>query len=276
MTTFKDTPDAEIVPAPRVLELDGRAGLPDCFATRRTVKVFCIGLSPDPDGWTHMHAMNDCGARIGVRHAGSFECLPPEPVDLVICERPRSGASPDGQPDAIDRFKSRYRQRFGDRLPLFMPAATLLAVQPLHQEYERFGFRAPIIRCGGSGSEGARAIELAAPVICGVMDDSSPYSRDIAWQGSIGIRADGIVNALRFVTRNIRALIGMHNAAQDRQTGHLVLPLPTPVRVQAGDTLRVSFDYGSRGSLHALARTLRADVVARVCGPDRPPARKGR
>jgi len=169
------------------------------------------------------------------------------------------------QIDVIENFKARYRARFGDRLPVFLPTAALMAVQPLNQDYDFYGFNAPIIQFQRVGAEHPGATELAAPVLYGVMDFDETCSRDIAWEGDITIGADGTVNALRFITKNILALLGNKGRTQDWLNDYLVLPLGTPVQVRAGDTLHVSFSYRAGGSLQSLARTMRARVTERTC-----------
>lgn len=69
---------------------------------------------------------------------------PPEPVDVMICEMIHVAMLREKQVELVESFKHRYRQRFGTTLPLLMPTAAILAVQPLQQEFIFEGYYAPI------------------------------------------------------------------------------------------------------------------------------------
>lgn len=266
MINFKAAIDTVVFKGARVLELGGGTGVLSCFAAAHAAKVYCIEFNPDMvTEARRLLAINEHGHKVEVVQADAFEYLPPEPVDVVICEMIHVAMLREKQVEVIEAFKARYRARFGDRLPVFLPTAALMAVQPLQQDYDFFGFHAPIIQFQRVGGEHPASTGLAAPVIYGVLDFDQDCARDIAWQGDIAIEADGTVNALRFITKNILALIGSQGRTQDWLNDYLVLPLATPVRVHAGDTLRVSFAYRAGGSLQSLARSMRADVVARLC-----------
>lgn len=266
MSNFKAAIDAVVFKGARVLELGGGTGVLSCFAAAHASKVYCVEFNPDMVAESRrLLAMNAHGHKVEVVHADAFEYLPPEPVDVVICEMIHVGMLREKQVDVIEAFKARYRARFGDRLPIFLPTAALMAVQPLHQVFDFYGFNAPIIQFQRVGAEHPGATELAAPVVYGVMDFDQTCSRDIAWKGDIAITADGTVNALRFITKNILALLGTQGRTQDWLNDYMVLPLTTPVETRAGDTLHVSFNYRAGGSLQSLARTMRATVRERVC-----------
>jgi hypothetical protein len=86
------------------------------------------------------------GEKVEVIHADAFEYLPPEPVDVVICEMIHVGMLREKQVEVIESFKRRYTERFGGPLPVFLPEAVIMAVQPLQQEYDFEGFYAPIVQ----------------------------------------------------------------------------------------------------------------------------------
>ena len=88
------------------------------------------------------------------------------------------------------------------------------------------------------GAEHPGATELGAPVVYGVMDFDQTCSRDIAWKGDIAITADGTVNALRFITKNILALLGTQGRTQDWLNDYLVLPLTTPVEARIDEAIK--------------------------------------
>ena len=164
------------------------------------------------------------------------------------------------QVEVIEAFKQRYQQRFGDKLPAFIPTAVIMAVQPLQQDYNFSGFYAPIIQFQRAHIEQPGVIELAAPQVYSVLDFTQPTSQEISWQGSFKIETDGTVNALRFITKNILAIDPAQSSTIDWLIDYLVLPLQQPVKVKANDKLQVSFHHHTGGSIRSLEVNMQASL----------------
>jgi protein arginine N-methyltransferase 1 len=75
------------------------------------------------------------------------------------------------------------------------------------------------------------------------------------------IEHDGIVNALRFVTKNVLAVIIEESATVDWLNHYLVMPLGEPVAVKAGQQLHVGFFYRAGGSIPSLQASIRAGGI---------------
>ncbi len=90
-----------------------------------------------------------------------------------------------------------------------------------------------------------------------MLDCTQAVGTDIAWQGSFVIERDGIVNSLRFVTKNILAVV-MENSTIDWLNHYMTLPLADPIAVKAGEQLCVSFAYRAGGSIQSLQASIRA------------------
>jgi hypothetical protein len=84
---------------------------------------------------------------------------------------------------------------------------------------------------------------------------------DIRWEGDFAIERAGIANAVRFVTRNILAITRNPPGTIDWLNHYMALPLAEPLRVDAGDVLRVGFGYRAGGSIPSLQSSLRAEVL---------------
>ena len=264
MNAFKAAIAYAVFPGARVLELGGGTGVLSSFAAARASKVWCVEFNPDLVAESRrLQELNPNGGKVDVVHADAFDYLPPEPVDVVICEMIHTAMLREKQVEMIESFKERYRRRFSGPLPVFIPEAVIMAVQPLQQDYDFFGFYAPIPQFQRTQTRQTRSTELAAPAVYSTLDFSLPTSREIQWEGQISVERDGKVNALRFLTKNILALVKERGNTIDWLIDHLVLPLAVPVDVQAGDTLEVSFRYLAGGSL----RSLQSAMSARVVGP---------
>jgi hypothetical protein len=104
-------------------------------------------------------------------------------------------------------------------------------------------------------------VELAQPAVYSILDFSQPTDTAIAWQGQFLVEKGGIVNALRFITKNILAVVPEQNSTIDWLNHYMSLPMMNPVQVQAGDVLEVSFQYRAGGSIPSLEAALKVEVV---------------
>jgi hypothetical protein len=77
----------------------------------------------------------------------------------------------------------------------------------------------------------------------------------------------GRLNALRFITKNVLSIIEERGTTIDWLNHYRLLPLATPLDVQPGDVVQVSFAYRAGGSIPSLEASLRAEVVERAGVP---------
>lgn len=261
MSGFKSAIDHVVFEGAKVLELGGGTGVLSCFAAARADKVWCVEFNPDMVAESRrLLAKNANGHKVQVVHADAFQYLPPEPVDVVICEMIHVAMLREKQVEVIESFKNRYQRRFGLPLPTFIPEAVIMAAQPLQQNYDFYGFHAPIIQFQRPEALQSATTELAAPAIYQLIDFSQPVNREIRWQGNFTITQSGTVTALRFITKNILSVILNQGTTIDWLNDYLVLPLETPENVSAGDQLHVEFHYLAGGSLQSLEKNIRISV----------------
>jgi protein arginine N-methyltransferase 1 len=262
MHGFKSAINYAVFPGAKVLELGGGTGVLSWFAAAKAEKVYCVEFNPDMVNEARkMLALNPNGHKVEVVHADAFEYLPPEPVDVVICEMIHVAMLREKQVEVIESFKKRYLARFGGPLPVFLPEAVIMAVQPLQQEYDFEGFYAPIVQFQETTVIYPGTVELAEPSVYSILDFSQPTDTAIAWEGKFVVETSGTVNAMRFVTKNILAVVGERSSTIDWLNHYMALPLANPVQVRAGDVLQVSFQYRAGGSIPSLQASIRADVV---------------
>jgi predicted RNA methylase len=205
--------------------------------------------------------MNANGHKVEVVHADAFDYLPPEPVDVVICEMIHVAMLREKQVEVIESFKKRYLERFGGPLPVFLPEAVIMAAQPLQQEYDFEGFYAPIVQFHETNVVYPGTIELAQPAVYSIIDFSQPVDPLFAWEGCFAIEKGGVLNAMRFVTKNVLAIVQAQETTIDWLNHYMTLPLATPVEVAAGDVLQVSFSYRAGGSIPSLQASIRTGLA---------------
>ena len=71
----------------------------------------------------------------------------------------------------------------------------------------------------------------------------------------------GRLNALRFITKNVLTIIEERGTTIDWLNHYMMLPLATPLDVQPGDVVQVSFAYRAGGSIPSLEASMRAELV---------------
>jgi protein arginine N-methyltransferase 1 len=268
MHSFKSAIHHAVKPGARVLELGGGTGVLSFFAAQQADKVYCVEFNPDMvEAAKRFLAMNANGHKVEVIHADAFEYLPPEPVDIVICEMIHVGMLREKQVEVIESFKRRYLARFGGPLPLFMPEAVIMAAQPLQQEYDFEGFHAPIVQFQPTNVINPGTVELAQPAVYGVMDFAQPVDSAIVWEGQFLVEKAGRMNALRFITKNVLSIIEARGTTIDWLNHYMMLPLAEPFDVCAGDVVQVAFSYRAGGSIPSLEASIRAAVVGSVALP---------
>lgn len=262
MHSFKAAIDYAVKPGMKVLELGGGTGVLSWFASAKASQVYCVEFNPDMVKEARKFlAMNPGGEKVEVIHADAFEYLPPEPVDVVICEMIHVAMLREKQVEVIEAFKRRYVQKFGPKLPVFIPEAVLMAAQPLQQEYDFEGFYAPIVQFQETGVVHSGTRELAQPAVYSLIDFAQPNELSYAWEGKFLIERDGTLSAMRFVTKNILAVVQERNSTIDWLNHYMALPLAKPLQVRQGDVLQVSFAYRAGGSIPSLEAAIKAEVV---------------
>lgn len=262
MQGFKAAIDYAVRPGDKVLELGGGTGVLSWFAAAKADKVYCVEFNPDMVKEARkMLSMNPNGHKVDVIHADAFEYMPPERVDVVICEMIHVGMLREKQVEVIESFKQRYLARFGGPLPVFLPEAAIMACQPLQQDYHFDGFYAPIVQFQETTTVYPGTIELATPAVYSILDFSQSNDMTFAWEGKFIVEKDGNVNAMRFVTKNILAVVNESSTTIDWLNHFMTVPLANAVKVTAGDVLQVSFSYRAGGSLQSLQSNLRASVI---------------
>jgi protein arginine N-methyltransferase 1 len=260
MKNFKAAIEYAVFPGAKVLELGGGTGVLSWFAAANAEKVWCVEFNPDLVAESRrLLALNKNGHKVEVVHADAFEYLPPEPIDVVICEMIHVAMLKEKQIEMMESFKRRYLEKFGGPLPIFIPEAVVMAAQPLQQEYDFEGFNAPIMQIQ-EFAPSPDTVELAQPAVYSLLDFNQAMDLGISWEGTFTMERSGTVNAMRFITKNVLAVVLETGTTIDWLNRYLALPLNEPVKVVAGDMLHVQFQYRAGGSIQSLQASIRTEV----------------
>lgn len=258
---FAQALDACVPEGGRVLELGGGTGVLSFLAARRAGRVWCVERNGElVRAAERLLTRNGVGARVEVVHADAREYLPPEPVDVVVCEMLHVALVREKQLEVIASFKERYARRFG-ALPRFVPEVTILAVQPVQCDFDFGGYDAPVpIFVDPLGAQD-RITELAAPLVYSTIEYDQALPPRFDWRGMAAATTPGTFNALRFVTKNLLAILPDEGRAVSWHNQYLILPTPEAIPVVAGDAVHVALAYEPGGSIASLAGQLGASVT---------------
>ncbi|MCC8165622.1 MAG: methyltransferase domain-containing protein [Planctomycetes bacterium] len=253
MAGFREAIDTVVKPGATVLEPGSGTGVLSYYAAQKAGKVYSVEYNGElVEVSRRLLRDNPNGDRVTVIHGDAFTYLPPEPVDAVICEMLHVGLVREKQLQMIDSFKSRYAERFPNRrLPAFIPTATIQAFQPVQYDFTFEGYTAAIPVFQDPYSADARATALGDPMVYQQLLYESPYELACRFNGAVPITAEGRLNALRFVTKNLLAIkpdlttIDWHNQ-------FLIIPLDHGLAVRPGQAVTLTFDYAPGDPLAAL------------------------
>lgn len=262
MQGFKAALDVAVQPGAKVLELGGGTGVLSFFAAQKAAKVWCVERNPELAATARdILALNPNSDKIEVIEADAFDYLPPEPVDVVICEMIHVAMLREKQLAVMTSFKERYLKKFGGPLPVFVPEAFIQAVQPIQQSFDFEGYYAPTILFQDPTVVQSKTLELAPSTVYQMLAYQDPLPQTCAWNGNIRIDCDGVLNALRFATKNVLTISLAEQRTIDWFSQYLVVPLAEPLIVATGEEINVEFSYASGAPLSALTATLKVTPV---------------
>ena len=264
MKGFKEAINLVVKPGAKVLELGGGTGVQSFFAAQKAQKVYCVERNPElVCAARSFLAKNINGSKVEVIQADALHYLPPEPVDVVICEMLHTGLLREKQMPVIDSFKKRYWEKFGSPLPVFVPEASIQAIQPIEQNFHFEGFYAPTILFQDPCAIQERSKSLGNPEVFQLLSYAEPFSQTCHWDGEIIIAEDGQLNALRLITKNILAINMLTHSTVDWHTQYIIVPLSTPIAVSKGDHISIRFSYQGGAPLNALSDSLEVRLVSK-------------
>ena len=257
MTGFKEAINLVVKPGAKVLELGGGTGVQSFFAAQKAQKVYCVERNPElVSAARSFLAKNINGDKIEVIQADALHYLPPEPVDVVICEMLHTGLLREKQMLVIDSFKKRYLEKFGGPLPVFVPEASIQAIQPIEQNFHFEDFYAPTILFQDPYATHERSKSLGDPEVFQLLSYADPFNQICHWDGEIIMAEDGQLNALRLITKNILAVNMLTYSTIDWHTQYIIFPLSVPLKVTKGDHISIRFSYQGGAPLSALSDSL--------------------
>ncbi|MDA7951265.1 MAG: methyltransferase domain-containing protein [Pirellulaceae bacterium] len=257
MSSFQQAIQQVVRPGARVLELGGGTGVLSFFAAQQGASVDYVEYLPEMcEAANDFFLRNGVHPQVTIHNTDARTFLPDEPVDVVICEMLHSAVLSEKQLEIIHLFKEAYARKFGS-LPVFIPEATLLGVQPTQHDFVFEGFYAPVPIFQLPSAIQPRTLPLADPVVYLAIMYDEPFSQKIQWNGTLKANKSGVCNAIRFITKNILTISVEEQTTVEWSNQHMVLPLSQALFVEEGDQFKIAFSYKAGDPIQALSKSLK-------------------
>ena len=101
-------------------------------------------------------------------------------------------------------------------------------------------------------AEQPRTSELGDPVVYQTLEFAGAITSRIDWIGVLTVTQPGSLNAVRFITKNLLAILPSERRSVDWVMNYLIVPLPAAAEVAPGDRVEVAFGYGFGDPLSSL------------------------
>jgi predicted RNA methylase len=254
VNAFRRAIDLSVHADMHVVELGSGTGILASFAARRGAQVTCVERNYAlVKAAREFIALNGLTDRISVIHCDASHYVPESPVDVVICEMLHVALIREKQGDVIHAFKNNHKKKYDGRLPLFLPEASVLTVQPIEHDFDFSGYWAPVPLFQSPRMNHERTKELASLTAYATFDYSRPYENKIQWQGELVFEQEGHFNAFRFVTQNVVRHDAIANETVLWPNQCLVIPIKEPRQVRRGERCTFRLDYSSGDSLESFS-----------------------
>lgn len=261
MTTFRAAIEQVVTPKHRVADLGSGTGVLSFYAAKQGARVWAVEYNPAlVSASRKLISENGVSDRVQIFEADASSWLPPEPVDIVICEMLHSALLREKQVQVISSFRDAHYARFG-KAPYMLPYATLLAVQPVWQRYEFNGYHAPVPLFQSPYATTDDCCACGEPIVYKILEYENAHVETFEADVCFSFQNDLDVNALRFITKSILSIDLIKGQTIDWHSQHLILPLSQPVQMHAGETMRVRFAYQPGDSIETLNNAINVEIV---------------
>jgi hypothetical protein len=112
-----------------------------------------------------------------------------------------------------------------------------------------------------AGVQSSSSKELAAPVSYATIDYQQAIPVKFESKIQFEILDKSEINAIRFITKNLLAILPEERRSIDWHNQHLLLPLQSPIHVQAGNTLEIQFSYDAGGPIEMLEESMQCKLL---------------
>ncbi|MEN8907218.1 MAG: methyltransferase domain-containing protein [Clostridiales bacterium] len=263
MEAFKNAIKKVVKPNDNVVELGSGTGIMSFLAAKQGANVWAVEFNPTLAAASRKFIKdNELSDRVKVINGDASTWLPPEPADVVICEMLHSALLREKQIQVIEAFRDSHYKRFG-KIPVMIPNATILAVQPVYQKYDFYGYYAPVSLFQSPYHKDDNIFEVD-PQVYKIVDysesNNDTYDSDIYFN----FKKDTSVNAIKFITKSLLSMDFYTGETVDWYSQNLVLPLYETLEIKENQIMNLNFSYNPGDSIEKLNNSINYGVVESV------------
>jgi len=261
MKAFYDAIKFVVKPDYHVVELGSGTGILSYLSAKQGAMVTAVEYNPSLVSASKKYiSENGLSNQINIINEDAANWLPKKPADVVICEMLHSALLREKQVQVLSNFKKAHLKEFG-RIPIMIPSATLLGVQPVYQNYDFYGYHAPVPLFQSPYHTSCECEHSQEPIVYKIVDYTDTQIELYEANLIFTFEKDTSVNALRFVTKNLLSIDLYTGETVDWFSQHLVLPLYNTIDVKAGKSINVRFIYTPGAPIEKLSSSIIVKTV---------------
>jgi len=255
MTNFRKAIDMKVKNNHNIVDLGSGTGALSFFASKLGATITGVENNLELVEYSNqLIQLNDISEAVTIEYGNANDWISEEPVDIVICEMLHSALLREKQIQVINSFKSKHLNKF-NKVPEFIPYATLLAVQPIDMDYNFQGFIAPIpLFQDPYTTDSTKDVFEPKVYKTVVYEDYEDGIIDVNIKFVSAKKTK--INALRFVTKNILSMDRLTKDSVEWFNQYLVIPIDREMNLIEGESFRVKFKYISGDEIDVLRDSL--------------------
>jgi protein arginine N-methyltransferase 1 len=244
---FRRAIERVVRPGDVVMEAGAGTGLLSFFAATRARAVYAVEADPGvAELGTRLVELNGVADRVTYRQGRAEGTLPPEPVDVVVCEMLHAALAVEQQAPVLNALRGELERAFPGHPFRVIPQEAVSYCQLLEADFTYNGYRAPFVRLGDTyhADPSIRPLSGLVPYHQADFGGLVPPTVDAAVP--LTAEAHGRVNAVRLLTQ---AVLSYDESAPpderliDWYVNYVVIPLPEEFEATPGDVFRAALGY---------------------------------
>jgi predicted RNA methylase len=264
---FRRAIERVVRPGDVVLDVGAGTGLLSYFAAGRARRVYAVEADPAVAALgRRLIALNGLAGRVEYAHGRAEQHLPPEPVDVVVCEMLHVALAVERQVEVLNAVHRALAAAYPGHGYRVIPEQAVNYCQLLEASFDFHGYQAPFRRLGDPYQVDPTIRALSGLVPFGDLDFR--VTNPTRLSGSCRLVADGAgeVNAVRVLTQAVLAYddgLPAQERLIDWYVNFLVIPLPAPLAASAGREFTASFEYEAGAGIEEIEARVEAGVDRR-------------
>jgi len=247
---------AKVKPGNVVFDLGAGTGILSWFAAKQASKVYAVEADPAVARiGQQLIELNGLAGKVAYTHGLAQEHLPPEPVDVIICEMMHVALAVEQQVPVMNAVLQGLEQRYPGHPLRIVPEQAVNYCQLVQTDWNRRGYQVPFVRLGSPYGADPTVTTLSQITKYSSHDFDHVNPTHIEGSCRVQIDATGIANSLRVLTQTVLDYDESKPPETRANTWflhYMLLPLPESWPVQPGTEFDVTLDYEAGCPLEAI------------------------